>query len=398
MQIPKKTVQLAPDVSWVGVKDWDRRMFDQLIPLPRGTTYNAYLIQGEEKTALIDTVNPGFEHELEAKVRQLMDPKDLDYLVMNHAEPDHSHGLPHMLSLTDNAKVVTRLKGKEMALSIYSLPEEKFKTVDDQEELDLGGKTLQFLHAPWVHWPETMMTFYQEEGILFPCDFLGAHLATSKFFAEEIGEQVIHHAKSYFGEIMMPFRPMVKRALEKLHPLNIEMIAPSHGPMYRIPETILKKYRQWGNGEVKKKVIVLYISMWGSTEKMAKVLTDTIASENVEVEPFHLPQRELDELARELVDAAGLIIGTPTVLGGAHPNMYYATYLAKKLNPPTKFLGVLESHGWGGGAVSQLAEMVDPMDAEILGTVEILGRPKEEDIKQVIELGKKVAETIKTME
>lgn len=395
MTYPRQIFQLAPQVYWVGVKDWDRHMFDRLIPLPKGTTYNAYLIQGEEKTALIDSVNPGFETDLEAKIREIMNPADIDYIIMNHAEPDHANAISHILSRTEHARVLTTEKGKEMARSLYSLPDDSIQTVKDQEVIDLGGKTLKFIRAPWLHWPETMFTFYEEEGILFPCDFLGAHMATSKFFADEIGDPVLYYAKSYFGEIMMPFRPMVKKALQKLEDIEIEMIAPSHGPMYRHPETILGKYRKWGRGHVKKKVLVVYISMWGSTERMAKVLTDTIASENVEVKPFHLPERGLDELARELVDSAGVIIGTPTVLGGAHPNMFYATYLAKALNPPTKYLGIIESHGWSGGAVRQLVDIVENMDAKIIGSVEAHGSPSENEIEEVIALGKKFAEKIK---
>lgn len=392
--IPKNTVKIAPGVHWVGVKDWNRKMFDRLIPLPKGTSYNAYLIQGRKKTALVDTVNPGFEQDLEAKIRTIMDPGDIDYIIMNHAEPDHSNAITHILPLTQNGRVLTTKKGKEMVQSMYSIPDSKMETVTHKSTLDLGGKTLQFLSTPWLHWPETMVTFYEEEEILFPCDFLGSHLATSKFYADELGDRVIDYAKSYYGEIMMPFRPMVQKALKKLEELDIEIIAPSHGPIYRHPETILEEYRKWGRGDVKEKVLVVYISMWGNTEKMAKIVADTIASEKVEVEPFHLPTRGLDELAKELVDSAGVIIGTPTVLGGAHPNMFYATYLAKKLNPPTKYLGVLESHGWAGGAVQQLIDIVDDMDAEIVGSVESLGSPSEKTIEELIKFGRKFARKV----
>ncbi|MBS3814933.1 MAG: FprA family A-type flavoprotein, partial [Hadesarchaea archaeon] len=243
-------------------------MFDRLIPLPNGTSYNSYLIQGKEKTALIDSVNPGFEEELEEKIRQVIDPAEIDYLIMNHAEPDHAHAIPHILSLTDNGEVLATEKGKELAQSHHHIPEEKIQVVENQEKLELGGKTLKFIEAPWLHWPETMLTFYEEKGILFPCDFFGSHLATSKFYDEEVGEELVRLAKGYYGEIMMPFRKMIKNALDKIEGLNIEMIAPSHGPIYKNPENIVNLYREWAEGEVKEKVLVIYISMWGSTQEM----------------------------------------------------------------------------------------------------------------------------------
>ncbi|KXA92798.1 metallo-beta-lactamase [candidate division MSBL1 archaeon SCGC-AAA259E22] len=396
IKIPRETLQIASDVHWVGVKDWDRRMFDRLIPLPNGTSYNAYLVRGDEKTALIDSVNPGFEDELEGKVRQLIDPGEIDYFVMNHAEPDHANAIPHMLSLSENGEILTTEKGKDLAESLHHVEEDDVQVVEDGETLDLGGKTLRFVHAPWLHWPETMLTFYEEEGILFPCDFFGCHLATGKFFDEEIEDGLIDLAKSYYGEIMMPFSKMVRQALEKIEKLDISMIAPSHGPIYKNPENIVNSYRKWSEGQVEKKVLIVYISMWGSTEKLVEALSQTIASEGVEVTPLNLATSDLGKLAGELVDSAGIIIGTPTVLGGAHPKIHHIAYLAKKLNPPVKFLGVVESHGWSGGAVSQISEMLGGMDAEVVGAVDVLGSPREE-LEEVVEFGKEFAGKIRDM-
>ncbi len=394
MTVPKKTLEISPGVHWVGVKDWDRRMFDRLIPLPNGTTYNSYLVEGTEKTALIDTVNPGFEPELEAKVNQISNVSNIDFLVMNHAEPDHARALSHMLPLADEAKVLTSSKGSDMAVSLGHAAEDEIRIVDDGEVLDLGDKTLRFIDAPWLHWPETMFTYYEEGGVLFPCDFFGSHLASGKFFDEEIGEELVGYAKTYFGEIMMPFRKMAGRALDKIEDLDIEMIAPSHGPIYKNPENIVENYRKWVEGEVKEKVLIIYISMWGSTEKLAKALAETIASEGVEAVPVNLATGDIGKLAGEIVDSAGIVIGTPTVLGGPHPQIQHVTYLAKKLNPPTNYLGVVESHGWSGGAVSEISDMVGDMDAEVVGAVETLGSPTEEDFEQVVDLGKKLAERI----
>ncbi len=400
--MPKETLEILPGLHWVGVKDWDRRMFDRLIPLPKGTSYNAYLIQGEGSTTLIDSVNPGFEDDLEKKISQLTNIKEIDYIVMNHAEPDHAHAIPYLLSRCGRAKVLTSKMGKKMAISQHHIPEDRIQIVSDQETIDLGGKTLRFIDAPWLHWPETMFTFYQERGILFPCDFFGCHLATSKFFDQEIGEQLANYAKSYFGEIMMPFRKRARRALDKLDELEssvgkLKMIAPSHGPIYKNPSIIINLYRKWTDGQVEKKVLIPYVSMWGSTERMAKVLIETIATQGVEVIPFNLSTGDLGDLAAELVDSAGIILGTPTMLGGAHPLIHNIAYVAKKLNPPVRYFGIIESHGWAPTAVKQLTGMLEDLDAELVGAVEILGSPTEDDLSEVVEFGKKFAEKISAL-
>ncbi|MCF7891032.1 FprA family A-type flavoprotein [Candidatus Bipolaricaulota bacterium] len=387
--------EISSGVYWVGVRDWERKFFDKLVPLPEGTTYNSYLIQGEDKTALVDTVNPGFEKDLEEKVKQVTDPESLDYLIMNHAEPDHANGLSHMASLAKDAEILATEKGKEMALSLYDLPEDRVRIVEEGDIIDLGGKTLEFIDAPWLHWPETMFTYFQEERVLFSCDFFGAHIATPKIFADEFGEGYIERAKDYFGEIMMPFRPRAKRALEKLESYEVSTIAPSHGVIYRNPEGILAAHRSWTSSEVAEKVLIPYISMWGSTAEMVHVLTESIAAAGVDAVPFEVSSQSLDTLAGELVDSAGVVFGTPTVLAGPHPQIIYIATLAKKLNPPTKYFGVVESHGWAGGAVRELSELVEGMTGELLGAVEVKGSPEDDDLERVVELGGKFVEEIK---
>ncbi|MCF7875995.1 FprA family A-type flavoprotein [Candidatus Bipolaricaulota bacterium] len=395
MAFSREVREISSDVYWVGVRDWERKFFDKLVPLPEGTTYNAYLVQGEEKTALVDTVNPGFEEDLEEKVGQVMDPGELDYLIMNHAEPDHANGLSHMLSLAENPEILATKKGKDMALSLYDLPEEKFRVVEGGDTLDLGDKTLEFIDAPWLHWPETMFTYFREEGILFPSDFFGAHIATPKLYADEFREDVLKYAKDYFGEIMMPFRPRAAKALDKLEDYEINTIAPSHGVIYRNPEKILEAHRSWTSSEVEEKVLIPYISMWGSTAKMVKVLRETIAAEGVDAVPFEVSSQSLNSLAGELVDSAGIVFGTPTVLAGPHPQIIYIATLAKKLNPPTKYFGVVESHGWAGGAVRELSNLVEGTSGELLDPIEIKGSPEEEDLERVVGLGEKLVEKIK---
>jgi len=385
----RNTVKLAEGVYWVGARDWNRRLFDALIPLPIGTTYNAYLIVGEKKKALIDTVNPGFEKELEEKIRKIINPNDIDYVIMNHAEPDHAGSIPHVMLISPKAKLVTSTRGVKMAQTFYEVPEERIVAVHDQESIDLGGKTLRFIEAPMLHWPETMFTYLKEDKILFPCDFLGAHAAKG-FYDDEV-EDLLVLAQRYFGEIMMPFRPNAQKGLEKIANLETNLIAPSHGPIHRNPERILNAYKKWANGETKKKAIIVYVTMWNSTEKMVKPIADILASEGIEVALHNLAVADIADVAKDLVDSRAIVLGTPTVLAGAHPLAVYATYLVKALRPPLKYGAVLSSYGWGGGAIKHVQEVLGQTKLEIVGAIEINGPPTQDNIRQIVELGKSLA-------
>jgi flavorubredoxin len=225
--------EIKSGLYWVGAIDWDREVFDELIPLPDGTSYNAYLVKGTEKTALIDTVDPTKEKELIANLKDI-GVKRLDYIVSNHAEQDHSGTIPKMLELYPEIKVVTNEKCKSFLKDLLLIPDEKFMVIKDRDSISLGSKTLQFLLTPWVHWPETMVTYLVEDKILFSCDFFGSHLATSSLYAVE-GEKLLESAKRYYAEIMMPFRTTIRKNIEKISELEIDMMAPSHGPIYKNP-------------------------------------------------------------------------------------------------------------------------------------------------------------------
>ena len=385
--------EISEGVYCVGVKDWNRRLFDALIPLPQGTTYNAYLVKGKEKTALIDTVNPGFEKELEEKIGQLVDMADLDYVVMNHAEPDHAGSISYVMELSKKASLLTSEKGAKMAHLYHKIPEERIRIVADGEILELGGKTLKFIKAPWLHWPETMFTYLVDNKILFSCDFFGSHTAAG-FYDEDV-EELIPFAKRYFGEIMMPFRNMGKRALEKVKELEVDIIAPSHGPVHKNPERILAAYRKWTAGETREKVIAVYVSMWGSVQAMTKTITERLISEGIEVNLYDLCTADIGDIARDLVDSRAIVLGTPTVLAGMHPLAVYVAYLVKALRPPLEYGVVLSSHGWGGGAIRQAQELLGPTKIELIGALDINGPPSIDDHKRIIEIGKKLSEKIR---
>jgi len=360
----------------MGAVDWNRRLFDSLIPLPDGTSYNAYLVKGSEKTVLIDAVEPAlFETTLK---RQLADVPRIDYLVAQHAEQDHAGSIPAVLAMYPEAIVLCTPKAKPLLIDHLGLDEARIQTVADGETLALGGKTLQFFHTPWVHWPETMVTHLPEDKILFSCDFLGSHLATSRLYAGD-DPMVITAAKRYYAEIMMPFRSSVQNNLKKIRPLSFDLIAPSHGPIYDHVESILAAYEEWVSDRLANVVVIPYVSMHGSTELMVEHLTSALAARGVVVEKFELSTTDIGKLAMALVDAATIVIGTPTVHVGPHPSVFNATHLANALRPKLKYAGIIGSYGWGTKAVEQLAGLIPNLKVEVLGTVMCKGLPKAED-------------------
>jgi len=385
-----KAREIRPKVYSVGAIDWDRRLFDALIPLPDGTSYNSYLIKGSEKTALIDTVDPTMDSVLINHLNQL-GVERIDYVIANHAEQDHSGTIPQVLERYPDAKVVTTPKGKGMLIDLLLIPDDRFIAVSDGETLSLGDRTLEFIHAPWVHWPETMLTYLREDKMLFPCDLFGSHLATTDLYVTDEG-QVYEAAKRYYAEIMMPFRTTIKKNLEKIKDLEIEIIAPSHGPAYDKPYFILNAYREWTSDELKNEVVIPYISMHGSTQKMVEYLVGALADRGVTVKQFNLVAADIGKLATALVDAATMVIGTPTVLVGPHPNVAYVAILANALRPNLKFISIIGSYAWGGKAVEQLAAMIPNLKVEILEPVLSKGFPKEADFKALDSLATTIAE------
>ena len=368
---------IRSEVYWVGTIDWDRRLFDALIPLPDGTSYNSYLIKGSQKTALIDTVDPAMPDMLASHLNQL-GIKNIDYIVANHAEQDHSGTIPRVLGKYPRAKVLTNSKCKDMLIDLLMIAEDRFITVNDKDTISLGDKTLEFIYTPWVHWPETMSTYLREDRILFSCDFFGSHLATTSLYVTDEG-QVIEAAKRYYAEIMMPFRTNIQRNLEKLKDYAIDIIAPSHGPMHDKPESIMKAYHSWVFDEPKNNVVLAYVSMHGSTRRMVEYLVGTLIQRGVTVQQFDLTATDTGKLAMALVDAATVIIGTPTILAGPHPAVAYAVSLVNALRPKLRFVAIIGSYGWGGKTVELLGAMLPNLKVELLAPVLSKGFPKEAD-------------------
>jgi flavorubredoxin len=367
--------EIAKGIFWVGALDFDRRLFDELIPLPEGTSYNSYLIRGSTKTALIDTVDPKKEEELIVNLIKL-GVEQIDYIVINHAEQDHAGSLPMVLEMYPRAKVVTNEKCRDLLVALLQIAPESVMVVKDGDTLSLGDRTLRFFLTPWTHWPETQITFLVEDKILFPCDLFGFHLATTELYITNEAE-AYRSAKRYYAEIMMPFRNSIKGYIQKVRDLDPAMIAPSHGPVNRNPKFILDAYADWVSDDVKNVVVLPYISMHGSTQKMVDHLTGALIQRGVDVRPFNLTHTDIGELAYSLVDAATVVVATPTVLFGPHPQIVYATYLANVLKPKVRFASVIGSFGWGGKAAETIVKMLDHVKVEVLEPVVIKGLPDE---------------------
>lgn len=376
--------QIRPGIFLVGAVDWDRRLFDALIPLPDGTSYNSYLIKGKTKTALIDTVDPTATDVLLNNLKSA-GVQTLDYIITQHAEQDHSGSLPAVLAAYPMAQVVTSPKCKEILMYLLHIPESRIKTVEDKETLSLGDRTFEFIHFPWVHWPDTMLSYLKEDKVLFTCDFFGSHSATSDEYVTD-GGRIYEASKRYFAEIMMPFRSNIQRQWEKLAPYDIQVIAPSHGPVHNKPSFIMDAYKDWVMGPPKNTVVIPFVSMHGSTRLMVDYLTRALTVRGINVERYDLPVSDVGKLAMSLVDAATVIIGTPTVLGGAHPAAVYAAVLANALRPKVKFASVIGSYGWGGRAAEQLATLLPNLKVELIPPVVIQGLPEEADYKALDEM------------
>ncbi len=378
------TREIRTGVYWVGAVDWNGRLFDALIPLPDGTSYNAYLIKGSEKTVLIDTVDPTMRDVLLNHLSEL-GIKKIDYVVAHHAEQDHSGAIPTILEKYPQAKIITNPRCKGMLIDLLMIPEDKFVTVKDKETVSLGDKTLEFIYTPWVHWPETMSTYLREDKILFSCDFFGSHLATNDLYVSDAG-QVYEAAKRYYAEIMMPYRTNIQQNLDNLRGYPIDIIATSHGPIYDKPEFILKAYHSWVSDEPKNIVVLPYVSMHGSTHKMVDYFTEALVQRGVTVKPLDLTITDTGKLAIALVEAATAVFGAPTVLTGSHPSVTYAAFLTNALRPKMRFTSIIGSYGWGGKTVEQLTAMLSNLKVEMLEPVVCKGFPREADFKALDKL------------
>ncbi|MBP7211431.1 FprA family A-type flavoprotein [bacterium] len=373
--------EIKNNIFYCGLNHKDRKRFDELVPLPHGTTYNSYLIKASDKTVLVDTMYPPKSDEYLALLEK-EGVKNIDYIVCNHAEQDHSGSLPKLVEKYPNAIILTNPKCKELIQEMLHIEENKFKIVEDGEEISLGDKTLKFIYTPWVHWPDTMFTYVKEDNAIFTCDFLGAHFPFDDLFAPE-NEKLLASAKRYYAEIMMPFRNFCKKYVKLLREMNVDIIMPSHGPIHKNPDFILRAYENWTGDECANKVALPYVSMYESTKMLIDYLQEKLTAKGIQVVPFDVADGDLGDLAMELVDSCTVVFGTSMVLAGPHPSMVTAAYLAGALRPKTKFVSFVGSFGWGGLLTKKLEECLSNVKAEKLEGLIVKGQPKEDDLKKL---------------
>jgi len=391
-----KFQEIKNGIYYCGLNDCDRKIFDELIPLENGTTYNSYLVKGSEKTAIIDTMYPKMT---DIYLKNLDDNgiKKVDYIIENHGEQDHSGSIPALLKKFPEALVITNAKVAENIISMVGVSEEKIKIVGNNDELSLGDKTLQFILSPGVHWPDTMFTYIKEDNVLATCDFLGAHYTFSDVFAVK-SEELTKSAKRYYAEIMMPFRMMCKKYTQLVKDMQVDMILPSHGPIYKNPEYILDLYSDWTSDTPKNLVVMPYVSMYGSTESMINYLSDKLESRGIKTFKYDIIDGDLGDLAMHLVDAATIVLGTSMVLAGPHPASVNIAYLASVLRPKAKFAALIGSYGWGGKLFDLIGQLLAPLKLDVVAEpLQVKGKPKPEDFKKLDLIVDSIAEKHKSL-
>lgn len=390
-----KFQEIKNNIFYCGLNDCDRRIFDELIPLEHGTSYNSYLVKGSEKTAIIDTMYPPKTKEY---LKRLSDNQigKVDYIIANHGEQDHSGSIPALLEKYPNAIVLTNPKVAENIKNMLFVPEEKIRVIADGEEVSLGDKTLKFIFAPGVHWPDTMFTYAKEDNVIFTCDFLGAHYTFSYVFAPE-GLELEKSAKRYYAEIMMPFRMMCKKYTKMIKEMNVDMILPSHGPVYKNPDYILDLYTDWTSDAPKNLVALPYVSMYESTKEMVDYLSEKLEAKGIKTFKFDMVEDDLGDLAMTLVDCATIVMGTSMVLAGPHPVSVNVAYIASVLRPKAKFASLIGSYGWGGKLFDLIAQILAPLKLDLIEPFQVKGKPKENDYKKLDEMAESIFEKHKSI-
>ncbi len=382
-----KARTIRPGLSWLGAIDWDRTLFDALIPLPDGTSYNAYLVEGASATALLDTVDASMG---DAFLRQLDAVPRVDYVVSHHAEQDHSGMLPAVLDRYPAARLLCSPRAARVLPELLPLPADRIETVEDGRRVDLGGKTLRFVSIPWSHWPETMATWVEEDRALFPCDLFGSHLATSDLFSTDRA-RVLDAARLYYAQIMMPYAASIAKNLDKVAALEPALIGPSHGPVHADPGFVLDAYEDWVRGPPRHRVVIPHVSMHGSTAAMVDRLVEELVARGVGVDLHDLTALRLDRLAAALVDAATVVIAAPAVWNSIHPQAVAAAYVMNGVKPKTRFVTCIGSYGWGSKGLETLRSLLPDLKAEFLDAVFARGAPRADTYASLAALADTIA-------
>ncbi len=392
------TVQIASNVYWVGAVDWEVRHFHgHTYHTHRGTSYNAYLVL-DDKIALVDTVMPGFEAEMFQRIAEIVDPARIDYLIANHAELDHSGAIPAVLARAPQATLVHSKRGED-SFGKYFPDGYRRQIVQSGDTLSLGHKTLAFLEAPMLHWPDSMFTYIPEDKLLLPNDAFGQHLASAHRFADEVDPAVLwDEARKYFGNILVPFSKLILKKVEEVQQMGLEIatIAPSHGLIWRQnPLQIVEQYVRWAGGQARPRVLVVYETMWGSTAAMAHAIADGLIEAGVEVQLYAVPQTDHTTVVGDLLEAKGVLVGSAT--HNRRPLLNIAAVMEDLigLRPVNKIGAAFGSHGWGGGAVPLLERGLREAGIEVVQEgLALAWRPTPAEHAQAVKFGRAFGERV----
>ncbi len=387
-------IQLKDGIYWVGAVDWSIRNFHGYIT-KRGSSYNSYLIV-DDKVALVDFVKAPFAEEQVARISEVVDPKKIDYIVANHAEPDHSGSIRMVLEACPNAELIATERCMNTLWKYYG-GDIKATPVERKPTLKLGKRSLTFVPTPMAHWPDSMVSYVPEEKLLLSNDAFGQHLASSGRFDDEVDQsELIQEAETYYANILMPLWRSVGRALKALEGVTVEMIAPSHGVVWRSdPGLILKKYRGWVAGESKRKAVVVYDTMWGSTQLLARAIADGIASKGVDVKVHCLGASHNSDVIADILEAKAILVGSPTLNNHVFPSV--ASFLAylRGLKPMNKIGAAFGSYGWAGGAKKVVETEILAAGIQLVESdIDFAFRPDGDEVKKAYAFGVSVGEKI----
>lgn len=391
-----KSIQIAKDIYDVGVNDWNIRDFHGYTT-DMGTSYNAFLIL-DKKTVLIDTVKAEFADQLIDNISKIIDPKKIDYIISNHTEMDHSGSLPRVMHKIGEEKPLFCSKMGQKNLSRHFRQKWNYHSVENGEELNIGSRTITFLETRMLHWPDSMFSYLKEDKILFSSDAFGQHYAGQEKFDDLIGDAIMPHAKKYFANILLLYSPLILKLVEQVTNLKLEfnMICPDHGILWRKdPGKIINAYIRWSKQEAKNKAVVIYDTMWHSTEKMAEAIVAGLSEQGIEARPMHLRKWNRSDIMTEVLDAKAIIVGSPTLNNGLFPTVSdFLTYM-KGLKPKNKIGAAFGSYGWSGESVNLIKNELESMNIEIIDLgLKVQYVPDNQSIEACIELGKKIGKAI----
>ena len=391
-----RPVEITKGIYDVGVIDWNIRDFHGYSTY-RGTSYNAFLIV-DEKIALIDTVKKNYSDQLLDNISKIIDPKKIDYVISNHTEMDHSGGLPRVMHKVGEDKPLYCSKMGAKNLARHFSQKWNYHPVGTGEELSIGNRTLTFLETRMVHWPDSMFTYLKEDKILFSSDGFGQHYAGHERFDDQVGDDIMHHAKKYYANILLLYSPLILKLLDTVAQLGLEidMICPDHGIIWRKdPDKIVNAYAKWAKQEQEKKAVVIYDTMWHSTEAMADEISAGIADEGVSVRPIHIRSSHRSEIMTEVLDAAAVVVGSPTLNNQLFPTVSDFLVYMKGLKPLNKIGAAFGSYGWSGEAVKLINKELEAMKFDVIDPgIRIQYVPEKKGLEACFELGQKVGKAI----